>query len=152
MIPESMGVDSPLGLLRKQGLQVAIASDEHGGTAGIVTLEDLVEEIVGELEDEHDRARVGFVRIGRSTTFDAALRPDELFDRTGIKVPDCEGYDNLAAFVADRLDRIPEMGDKVLLGEGALRVERVVGTHVERLMFTPSDTAEIPQSPPRPNC
>jgi CBS domain containing-hemolysin-like protein len=80
-VPESMGVDSLLGLLRKQGLQVAIVSDEHGGTAGIVTLEDLVEEIVGELEDEHDRARAGVVRVGRSITFDASLRPDELLDR-----------------------------------------------------------------------
>lgn len=67
-VPESMGVDTLLVLLRRQGLQVAIVSDEHGGTAGIVTLEDLVEEIVGELEDEHDRARTGVVRTGRSIT------------------------------------------------------------------------------------
>jgi CBS domain containing-hemolysin-like protein len=78
LVPESMGVDTLLGVLRKQGLQVAIVSDEHGGTAGIVTLEDLVEEIVGELEDEHDRARTGVVRTGLSVTFDASLRPDEL--------------------------------------------------------------------------
>lgn len=146
MIPESMGVDSLLGLLRKQGLQVAIVSDEHGGTAGIVTLEDLVEEIVGELEDEHDRARVGVIRSGRSITFDAALRPDELLDRTGIKVPDGEDYDTLAGFVTDRLDRIPELGDEVALEMGSLRVERVLGTHVERLKFTPSETADGPQS------
>lgn len=146
MIPESMGVDSLLGLLRKQGLQVAIVSDEHGGTAGIVTLEDLVEEIVGELEDEHDRARVGVIRSGRSITFDAALRPDELLDRTGIKVPDGEDYDTLAGFVADRLDRIPEPGDEVALAEGSLRVERVLGTHVERLKFTPEGTSAAPQS------
>lgn len=146
MIPESMGVDSLLGLLRQQGLQVAIVSDEHGGTAGIVTLEDLVEEIVGELEDEHDRARVGVVRSGRSITFDAALRPDELLDRTGIKVPDGEDYDTLAGFVTDRLDRIPELGDEVDLDGGSLRVERVLGTHVERLKFTPVETAENPQS------
>lgn len=76
-VPESKDVDALLVLLRKQGLQVAIVSDEHGGTAGIVTLEDLVEEIVGELEDEHDRARAGVVRVGRSITFDASLRPDE---------------------------------------------------------------------------
>lgn len=137
-VPESMGVDSLLGLLRKQGLQVAIVSDEHGGTAGIVTLEDLVEEIVGELEDEHDRARVGVVRTGRSITFDAALRPDELLDRTGIAVPDGEEYDTMAGFVTDQLDRMPELGDEVAIDGGTLRVERVVGTHVERLRFTPS--------------
>ncbi|WP_104103096.1 hemolysin family protein [Arthrobacter sp. 08Y14] len=138
-VPESMGVDSLLGLLRQQGLQVAVVSDEHGGTAGIVTLEDLVEEIVGELEDEHDRARVGVVRSGRSLTFDASLRPDELRDRTGVVVPDGEEYDTLAGFVTDRLDRIPELGDEVAVKNGVLRVERVVGTHVERLRFTPTE-------------
>lgn len=145
-VPESMGVDTLLGLLRRQGLQVAIVSDEHGGTAGIVTLEDLVEEIVGELEDEHDRARTGVVRTGRSLTFDAALRPDELLDRTGITVPDGEEYDTMAGFVTDRLDRIPELGDEVAIDGGTLRVERVVGTHVERLRYTPDESAEPPQS------
>ncbi len=144
-VPESMGVDSLLKLLRKQGLQVAIVSDEHGGTAGIVTLEDLVEEIVGELEDEHDRARVGVVRVGRSITFDASLRPDELLDRTGITVPDDEDYDTIAGFVTDQLDRLPELGDEVPVDGGILRVERVVGTRVERLRFTP-DSGQANQS------
>lgn len=146
-VPESMGVDTLLVLLRKQGLQVAIVSDEHGGTAGIVTLEDLVEEIVGELEDEHDRARVGVVRTGRSITFDASLRPDELLDRTGVEVPDGEEYDTIAGFVTDQLDRIPELGDEVTVDGGTLRVERVVGTHVERLRFMPDESQGPPQSP-----
>ncbi|WP_066286711.1 hemolysin family protein [Arthrobacter sp. B6] len=145
-VPESMGVDTLLVLLRKQGLQVAIVADEHGGTAGIVTLEDLVEEIVGELEDEHDRARTGVVRTGRSITFDASLRPDELLDRTGITVPDGEEYDTLAGFVTDQLDRIPELGDEVTVNGGILRVERVVGTHVERLRFTPDESQEPSKS------
>jgi CBS domain containing-hemolysin-like protein len=145
-VPESMGVDTLLVLLRKQGLQVAIVSDEHGGTAGIVTLEDLVEEIVGELEDEHDRARAGVVRVGRSITFDASLRPDELLDRTGITVPDDEDYDTIAGFVTDQLDRIPELGDEVQIEGGTLRVERVLGTHVERIRFTPDETQEPPKS------
>ncbi|MEO5319657.1 hemolysin family protein [Arthrobacter sp. CC3] len=146
-VPESMGVDTLLVLLRKQGLQVAIVSDEHGGTAGIVTLEDLVEEIVGELEDEHDRAKVGVVRTGLSTTFDASLRPDELLDRTGITVPDGEEYDTIAGFVTDELDRIPELGDEVTIDGGTLRVERVAGTQVQRLRFTPDDPQEAPKSP-----
>ncbi|HKU01729.1 MAG TPA: hemolysin family protein [Arthrobacter sp.] len=146
-VPESMGVDTLLGLLRRQGLQVAIVSDEHGGTDGIVTLEDLVEEIVGELEDEHDRARAGVVRTGRSITFDAALRPDELLDRTGIEVPDGEEYDTVAGFVTDRLDRLPELGDEVTVDGGTLRVERVSGVHVERLRFTPGASGEPPRSP-----
>lgn len=146
-VPESMGVDTLLLLLRQQGLQVAIVSDEHGGTAGIVTLEDLVEEIVGELEDEHDRARVGVVRTGRSLTFDASLRPDELRDRTGVKVPDGEEYDTVAGFVTDQLDRMPELGDEVSVDSGVLRVERVSGNHIERLRFMPAETEGTPMSP-----
>jgi CBS domain containing-hemolysin-like protein len=146
-VPESMGVDTLLVLLRKQGLQVAIVSDEHGGTAGIVTLEDLVEEIVGELEDEHDRAKVGVVRTCLSTTFDASLSTDELLDRTGITVPDGEEYDTIAGFVTDELDRIPELGDEVTIDGGTLRVERVAGTQVQRLRFTPDDPQEAPKSP-----
>jgi CBS domain containing-hemolysin-like protein len=138
-VPESMGVDTLLGILRKQGLQIAIVADEHGGTAGIVTLEDLVEELVGELEDEHDRAKTGVVRTGRSITFDASLRPDELFERAGVSVPEDGEYDTIAGFVTDELDRIPELGDEVPIVGGTLRVERVDGTHVARLRFTPDD-------------
>lgn len=136
-IPESMGIDSLLGVLRQQGLQVSIVLDEHGGTAGMVTLEDLVEEIVGELEDEHDRVRVGVSRSGAAITFDASLRPDELLEQTGIKVPDGEEYDTLAGFVSDELDRMPELGDEIAITGGTLRVERVVGNHLERLKFIP---------------
>lgn len=141
-VPESKDVDSLLVLLRKQGLQVAIVSDEHGGTAGIVTLEDLVEEIVGELEDEHDRARAGVVRVGRSITFDASLRPDELLDRTGIVVPEGEEYDTVAGFMSDQLDRVPELGDEVAISGGVLRVERAAGAQLGRIRFTPDPDAE----------
>jgi CBS domain containing-hemolysin-like protein len=146
LVPWSARALSLLETMRAEHAGMVVVLDEHGGTAGIVTLEDLVEEIVGELEDEHDRARVGVVRTGRSITFDASLRPDELLDRTGISVPDGEEYDTVAGFVTDQLDRIPELGDEAVIDGGTLRVERVVGTHVERLRFTPDPSAEPPKS------
>ncbi|HEV2529029.1 MAG TPA: hemolysin family protein [Thermomicrobiales bacterium] len=141
-IPESVGVDALLGQLREDGLQIAVVVDEYGGTAGIVTLEDLVEELVGELEDEHDRVRPGVVRHGRSIVFDAAWRPDELYDRTGVRVPEDEDYETVGGFLAEQLDRIPEMGDEVSLEGGTLRVERMVGQRLERIRFIPAEPVE----------
>ncbi len=138
-VPRSMGVDTLLGLLRRGGFQIAIVTDEYGGTDGLVTLEDLVEELVGDLLDEHDRTRAGIVRDGRSIIFDAELRPDELLELTGIKVPDTDEYETLAGFVTDELDRIPEVGDEVDLRHGVLRVERVDGNRVDRLRYTPTE-------------
>jgi CBS domain containing-hemolysin-like protein len=139
-VPESMGIDTLLGLLRRNGFQIAVATDEHGGTAGIVTLEDLVEELVGELEDEHDRARAGIVRAGRSITFDASLRPDELAARTGIRVPANDDHETVAGFVIDELDRLPELGDEIAVEGGTLRVERVDGRRLDRLRFLPDES------------
>jgi CBS domain containing-hemolysin-like protein len=132
-----MGEDTLLGLLRRGGFQIAIVTDEYGGTAGLVTLEDLVEELVGELADEHDRARLGVVHDGDSIVFNAGLRPDELLERTGISVPASAEYETVAGFVTDELDRIPEVGDHVRLPGGVLTVERVDGARLDRLRFTP---------------
>ena len=138
-VPRSMGADTLLGLLRRGGFQIAIVTDEYGGTDGVVTLEDLVEELVGDLRDEHDRSRTGTIRDGRAVIFDGSLRPDELIERTGIKVPVDGEYETVAGFVTDELDRIPEVGDEVEVDHGTLRVERVDGNRVDRLRFTPID-------------
>jgi CBS domain containing-hemolysin-like protein len=140
-VPESMSVDHLLTLLRSGGFQIAVVTDEYGGTAGLVTLEDLVEELVGDLQDEHDRSRPSLVRDGDDIVFDAALRPDELLERTGVSVPDDDEYDTLGGFITDRLDRFPEIGDEVEIDEGVLRVEQLDGTRVDRLRFqrTPAD-------------
>jgi CBS domain containing-hemolysin-like protein len=135
-VPEQMGVERLLGLLRTAGFQIAVVTDEYGGTAGVVTLEDLVEELVGELEDEHDRHRVGMVRHrDGSVVFNARLRPDELLERTGIDVPDDEEYETVGGYVIDMLDRLPEVGDEVRVRQGVLRVERLDGPTVDRLRF-----------------
>jgi CBS domain containing-hemolysin-like protein len=140
-VPETMGADALLALLRSEGLQIAVVTDEYGGTAGIVTLEDLVEEIVGELEDEHDRARSGMTRRGRSVSFDASWRPDELRDRAGIDVPEDGDWDTVAGFVVAELEHMPELGDEVTIDAGVLRVERMDGPRIARIRFIPPDLA-----------
>lgn len=136
-VPETMKLDALLGELRGRGYQMAIIVDEYGGTAGVATLEDLVEELVGEVADEHDRTRAGVVRSPDSMTFPGMLRPDELLERTGVVVPDSGPYETVAGFVMSELGRIPVVGDIVALPGGELRVERLDGRRIDRLRYTP---------------
>ena len=135
-VPETMRLDQLLEELRASGFQLAIVVDEYGGTAGLVTLEDLVEELVGEVADEHDRAHAGVVGNASEMTIPADLRPDELLDQTGIEIPDGGDYDTIAGFVLLELGRIPEVGDEVPLEDGSrLRVERMEGRRISRLKY-----------------
>lgn len=138
-VPEAVHLDALLAELRSRGYQIAIVVDEYGGTAGMVTLEDLVEEIVGEVLDEHDRRKAGVVRIGRDITFPGDLRPDELRHRAGIRIPEGDVYDTVGGFIMSELERIPSAGDAVPIEEGELTVDRMTGRRVDRVRFTPLD-------------
>jgi len=122
---------------------MAVVVDEYGGTSGIATLEDLVEEIVGEVADEHDRTRAGIVRRGDEVSFPGILRPDELVERTGIRVPENGDYETVAGFVIARLGHLPAVGDEVEIDEGTLIVRRLDGRRIDRLRF-------VPKPPPEP--
>ncbi|MEV7694730.1 hemolysin family protein [Microbacterium sp. NPDC089189] len=141
-VPETVHLDALVAELRTRGYQMAIVVDEYGGTAGVLTLEDLVEEIVGEVLDEHDRRRAEVVRGVDSLTFSAALRPDELRDRTGIRVPEGDVYDTVGGFLMAELGRIPVVADEVAIEEGTLAVVRMDGRRVDRVRFTPTPLAE----------
>jgi len=140
-VPETMGLDTLLGELRARGYQLAVVVDEYGGTSGIATLEDLVEEIVGEVADEHDRTRAGVVRGRDSITFPGILRPDELEERAGVTVPEEGPYETVAGFVMNELGRLPKVGDEVAIEGGTLRVERLDGRRVDRIRYTPDPVA-----------
>ena len=135
-MPSPIELDLTLRLPRRRGGRLDVRVTAPSGTT-LADLLPLVEELVGDLRDEHDRTRTGIVRDGRAVIFDASLRPDELIERTGIKVPVDGEYETVAGFVTDELDRIPEVGDEVEVDHGTLRVERVEGNRVDRLRFTP---------------
>jgi CBS domain containing-hemolysin-like protein len=137
-VPETMKLDTLLGELRGRGYQLAVVVDEYGGTAGIATLEDLVEELVGEVADEHDRPRTGVVRSRDWLTFPGALRPDELLERADVIVPEDGPYDTVAGWMMSELGRIAEVGDTVEIDEGIFRVERMDGRRIDRVRFTPA--------------
>ncbi|MBW4031900.1 MAG: HlyC/CorC family transporter [Acidobacteria bacterium] len=146
-VPETMKLDTLLGELRARGYQMAIVVDEYGGTAGVATLEDLVEELIGEVSDEHDRSRADVVRSRDWLTFPGALRPDELRERADVSVPEDGPYETVAGFLMSELGRLAAVGDTVIIPAGTFRVERMDGRRIDRVRFTPRHDDETQETP-----
>ncbi|MFE2877803.1 hemolysin family protein [Streptomyces roseus] len=147
LVPESLTVDRLLDLL--SGRQtMAVVIDEYGGTAGVVTLEDIVEEVVGEVRDEHDPhetsdlAPAGTDASGRRLySADGAVRTDQL-ERIGLRVPDGP-YETLAGLMATELGRIPAVGDSLELAGWRLDVQDASGRRAARvLLHAPVDPSQ----------
>jgi CBS domain containing-hemolysin-like protein len=141
-VPETMKLDMLLGELRGRGFQMAVVVDEYGGTAGVATLEDLVEELVGEVSDEHDRAKPDVVRSRDWFTFPGILRPDELLERTDVNVPEDGPYETVAGWLMSELGHLPEVGDTVTVNGGVFRIERLDGRRIDRVRYTPTAIPE----------
>lgn len=157
VVPDSLRLDPLLALLRADGFQMAVVLDEYGGFAGVVTLEDVVEEIVGDISDEHDRlsSNARQQRDG-SWSLSGLLRPDEVEDLTGIELPDHEDYDTIGGLVMQVLGRVPAVGDlaEVRVPDrsdpeepreqlAALTVERMDGLRIDRLrLWSHTPTAD----------
>ena len=142
-VPETMPLANLLVELRAQGLQMAVVVDEYGGTAGVVTLEDAVEEIVGDVADEHDRRRIGaHIEASGRWVVPGWMRPDELASRAGIHVPDDGPYETLGGLVMAELGRIPEVGDRVTLPRAELLVQSMDGRRVMRLTVWSTEPQE----------
>ncbi len=164
VVPDSLRLDPLLALLRKDGFQLAVVLDEYGGHAGIVTLEDVIEEIVGEIADEPDRlgARARQRRDG-TWLLSGLLRPDEVEDLTGVELPESEDYDTIAGLVLKVLGRVPVTGDRAEVpvpehGDpdeprerlAVLTVEHMDGLRVDRVSLTVLDRPEQVPLAPRP--
>lgn len=154
LVPATVDLDSLLDTLQTSGLAMAVVVDEFGGTDGVVTIEDLIEELVGEVRDEHDRY-TGSVRRRPSGAWSVPglLRPDEVTAATGVPVPDGRDYDTLAGLVVLHAGRIPGRGDVVEVGSGAvdgdeqvvrMTVERMDGHRVERVLLEALVTSDAP--------
>lgn len=137
-VPESLHLDDVLTELRGRGLQLAVVIDEYGGTAGVVTVEDLVEELVGDVRDEHDRVEEPDVIVlsDGSWSVSGLLRRDELESRLGFTPP--EGpYDTLAGLVLYQLGRIPQVGDATTVDGWTFTATRMDGHRIDRVRVRP---------------
>ncbi len=133
-VPEAAGLNVVLAELRSRSTEMAIVIDEYGGPAGVVTLEDVVEELVGDIEDEYDPSAPGeHVETEPGVwSVSASSRPDEIERITGLDLPDGE-YDTVAGLVLDRLERIPEAGDAFTVDGILIEVLEVDGFAIERV-------------------
>lgn len=137
VVPESLKLHPLLREMRRRRRHFALVMEEHGGTAGIVTLEDVLEELVGDIRDEHDLAEVDIERLDdKRFVVPGNLRVDEVADHVGLELPEGE-YETIAGFIMDRLGRIPKRRDVLELDGWRLQVRsmhrrRVVSIVVER--------------------
>jgi CBS domain containing-hemolysin-like protein len=116
VVSEVMTLDPLMRLLRQTDLQMAVVVDEFGGTAGIVTLEDLVEEIVGEIDDEQDRASRTHEWVDDDTVLvGGMMRPDELGAILRLEIPPVETVSTLSGLLSEAVDRLPRVGDETEL-------------------------------------
>lgn len=141
-VPETVTLEPLLVLLRGAGLQLAVVVDEYSGTSGVVTLEDVIEEIVGEVSDEHDKLQDASRHLpDGSWTVPGLWRPDEVADRIGAPVPDDRAYETLGGYVMQQVGRIPRAGDELSMPGWRLRVMSMDGRRVNRVRFTPMSDA-----------
>jgi len=145
LVPTSKRLMATLSEMRKEGHHLAIVIDEYGGTAGIVTLEDLVEELIGDIRDEHDVADEHVALPAGEVELDGLANLDEVADQTGIRLPDGP-YETLGGFVMGALGHLPALGDRVEIPGFDLTVTDMDGRRVSRVRIKRS--APRQEAPP----
>ncbi len=144
VLPGTNRILPAMASMRHEGVHIALVVDEYGGTDGIVTLEDLVEELVGEIRDEYDRPNdTDEPHAGRRDgMFDAGLNIEDFAETTGIELVDGP-YETVAGFIIDQLGRMPEVDDTVDVGDATLRVDELDGRRISRIDVTRRDVSDL---------
>jgi putative hemolysin len=160
MMPGTKKVLSAMSEMRREGHHMAIVVDEYGGTDGIVTLEDLMEEVIGEITDEYDRAEEPARSLrGGEVEVDGLLNLEDFAERTGLELP--EGpYETVAGFVINELGRLPELGESIDALGHRFTVTELDGRRIAKVRLTPltdegpelkvSGDVPHPPEPPEP--
>jgi putative hemolysin len=132
IVPESMQINKLLSILIKERRSIALVVDEYGGTSGIVTLEDIMEEIFGEIEDEHDTQEFIERQVNDSVfILSGRLEIDYLNEKYKLNIPETEDYDTLAGFVIFHYANIPKLNTRVIVNDLHMRILKVSQTRIE---------------------
>jgi len=133
-VPEQKKINELLREFQKERIHMAIVVDEYGGTSGLVTLEDVIEEIVGEIQDEYDKEAPLFEKLDNNVySIDASMQIDEINEELGLDIPDEEGVETLAGFLLGQFGSVPKSKEKLdyngfeftILNATKKRIERV---------------------------
>ncbi len=149
-IPESKKVDELLQELQQRKVHMAVVVDEYGGTAGLVTIEDLLEEIVGEIQDEFDAEEPTVEALGEQQyIFDARVPLAEVDKLLEIQLP-TEGGDTLGGFIYSQLGKVPAVGDRIAFGAITFEVLSVAGRRIKQVRARQLDTDEVTSASSKP--
>ncbi len=146
-VPETKKIDSLLREFKRRRVHIAVVLDEYGATSGIVCMEDIIEEIVGEIQDEYDNEAEDIVQTGpRSWRCDARVHLDEVVEKLNLKLP-VEEFDSLAGFVFDLFGRIPEVNESIDTEDAVFTVKemeahRILSVEIERKLEQPVEEAD----------
>ncbi len=134
LLPATRQILSALSDMRREGAHVAIVADEYGGTAGIITLEDLVEELIGDIRDEYDVDEPETTRLkGGELEVDGLLNLDDFEDETGLTLPDGP-YETVAGYIVQQLGHVPTVGETATFDGHTLTVVELDGRRIARVM------------------
>jgi CBS domain containing-hemolysin-like protein len=132
IVPESMAANKLLRIFVEENKKIALVVDEFGGTSGLVTIEDILEEIVGDIEDEHDSNGLTERKIGEGEwLFSGRLDIDYINEVYGLSLPETEEYETLAGLLLHHFESIPKINQVTEIGHYVIRVLKVSGTRIE---------------------
>jgi CBS domain containing-hemolysin-like protein len=141
-VPEAKKLDTLLKQFKRRKQHIAIVVDEHGGIAGLITLEDVLEEIVGEIRDETDHEEPHIVRLKKGEwRVLGKSEIEEVNETLGISIPDSKEYDTFSGYILDLIGRIPDLNDKVATDELEVTVNKVEGNRIQEYLVQKKEVA-----------
>ncbi len=143
IVPESMIIHDVLNSLIKKRKSVAIVLDEYGGTSGMITVEDIVEELFGEIEDEHDSQELLEEQINeKEFRFSARLEIDHLNEEYELNIPKEEAYETLGGFIIEHTENIPEENEEIKIADFVIKILKVSSSKIEEVYFQINNTED----------